>query len=96
MIDRLLLNLSELKPCGHDTEGFALWISLRSKELLCGLCYQVTQKLAEAICCTACGEEAADPQRNTVVLVKVADWLGAHFWLCARCGKHDRGAARRN
>ncbi len=43
------------------------------------VCYQAAQVLAENIQCTACGQAAGNPDTDAIVVLKVADWLGAHF-----------------
>jgi len=90
----LLARVSELEFCEHDPDGFALWISTRPEELLCGFCYQAAQVLAENIRCAACGAPAGDPDTDAIVVLKVADWLGAHFYLCQSCAAQDLPPAR--
>jgi hypothetical protein len=89
VIDRLLDAVDELEPCEHDKDGFALWISLRPGYLLCGFCYQAAQVLAADICCTACASAAGDPDLDAVVIVKLSEDLGAHFYLCGGCAEAD-------
>lgn len=89
VIDQLLANLPGLESCEHDKDGFALWISVRPGHLLCGFCYQAAQVLAEDIRCVACGRPAGDPDRDSAVVAKLADNLGAHFYLCHGCADSD-------
>ena len=37
----------------------------------------------------ACGQPAGDPDKDAMVVVKVTDWLGAHFYLCQSCAELD-------
>jgi len=71
--------------------------------LLCQFCYQAAQILGEDITCAACGHLAGDPDTDAIVVVKLADWLGAHFYLCQSCirldlhwGQHPGGLAVAN
>ncbi len=89
MIDRLLATVTELDVCEHDLDGFALWISTRPGHLLCGFCNQAAQVMAEDIRCAACWEPAGDPGRDAVVVAKVSDALGVHFYLCHVCADAD-------
>jgi len=94
VVDGLLARVSELGFCEHDPDGFALWISTRPGDLLCGFCYQAAQVLAENVRCAACGGPAEDAGTDAIVVLKVADWLGAHFYLCQSCTAQDLRAAR--
>lgn len=89
VIDGLAAGIGGLEQCEHDKDGFALWISLRPGHLLCGFCYRAAQVLARDIRCTACAAPAGDPGRDTVVVTKVSDNLGAHFFLCGPCADAD-------
>jgi hypothetical protein len=53
--------------------------------LLGNFCYQGARVPWENIRCTACGQPAGDPDQDAIVVVKVTDWLGAHFCLCLSC-----------
>jgi len=44
-----------------------------------GLLPRPAQVLAEDIRCAACGAPAGNPGTDAIVVLKVADWLGAHF-----------------
>ena len=57
--------------------------------LLCDFCYQAAQVLAGDIRCAACRRPAGDPGSGAVVVARVAQWLGAHFYLCASCAELD-------
>jgi hypothetical protein len=89
IVGGLLARVDDLEFCEHDPDGFALWIATRPGNLLCGFCYQAAQVLAENIRCTACGRPAGNPDTDAVVVLKIADWLGAHFYLCQSCADHD-------
>ncbi len=78
-----------LEPCEHDKDGFALWISVRPRHLLCGFCYQAAQVLADGVWCAACGGPAGDPDLDAVVVAKISNELGAHIYLCAACADAD-------
>ncbi|HET7016150.1 MAG TPA: hypothetical protein VFI65_19670 [Streptosporangiaceae bacterium] len=88
IIDQLLATVTDLVPCEHDKEGFALWISTRPGHLLCGFCYQAAQVLAEEVQCAACPNAAGDPERDAVI-AKLRDNLGAHIYLCHACTQTD-------
>ena len=45
--------------------------------------------LADNIRCTACGQQAGDPDKDAVVLAKLTESLGAHFYLCTSCEEVD-------
>ncbi len=62
--------------------------------LLCKFCYQAAQVLAGNVPCTACGQPAGDPDQDAIVVVKVTNWLGAHFYLCPSCTDLDMRFAR--
>jgi len=83
--------LPGLEPCGHDKDGFALWISTRPGHLLCGFCYQAAQVLAEDVRCAACGRPAGDPSRGSAVVARLSGDLGAHFCLCGACAGSGPG-----
>jgi len=89
IIDQLLATITDLEPCDHDKEAFALWISTRPDHLLCGFCYQAAQVLAEAIQCAACPNTAGNPDRDAVIIAKLRDDLGAHIYLCHACTQAD-------
>jgi hypothetical protein len=44
---------------------------------------------AAGICCAACGGPAGDPEADAVVAARVANWLGAHIYLCGGCVEAD-------
>lgn len=94
VIDRLVARLNELTPCGHDLDGFGLWIATRPGKLLCASSYQAAQVLAGDIRCTACGRPADEPDQDPIVILKVNEGLGAHFYLCQPCADYDLRAAR--
>jgi hypothetical protein len=75
----LMTTVTELESCEHGKEDFALWISAWPGMLLCMLCYQAAQVLAEEIRWAACASLAGDPGRDAVVIAKVSDELGAHL-----------------
>jgi hypothetical protein len=85
VIDRLLAMVSDLEPCEHDKDGFALWISTRPAHLLCGFCYQAAHVLAQDIRCAACASQAGDPEHDAAVIAKISHELGARFYLCGAC-----------
>jgi hypothetical protein len=58
-----------------------MWIATRPGRLLCKFCYQAAQVLAANVLCTACGQPAGGPDQDAIVVVKVTNWLGAHFYL---------------
>ncbi|HEX9034724.1 MAG TPA: hypothetical protein VF834_23005 [Streptosporangiaceae bacterium] len=89
VIDRVLATVAELEACEHELDGFALWISTRPRHLLCGFCYQACQVLAHDIRCAACREPAGDPSCDAVVVAKISDALGVHFYLCHACADTD-------
>src|ERR1017187_4603301 len=80
VVDGLLARVSELEFCEHDPDGFVIWSSTRPHWLLCGFCYQAAQVLAENIMCPACGRQAGDRDTDAIVVLKVTDWLAAHFY----------------
>jgi hypothetical protein len=94
VVDRLLSRVSELEFCEHEQDGFSMWIATRPGMLLCSFCYQAAQVLAENILCAACAQSAGDPDTDAMVVVKVADWFGAHFCLCQSCTDLDLRSAR--
>ena len=94
--DGLLARVPGLEFCEHDSDGFAMWIATRPGRLLCGFCYQAAQVLAENVVCAACGQPAGDPDKDAMVVVKVTDWLGAHFYLCQSCTDLDMRLAGRS
>jgi hypothetical protein len=89
VIDGLLARVSELKPCEHEHDGFAMRVAIRPGMLLCKFCYQAAQVLAEDIMCAGCGQPAGNPDTDAMVLVKVTDWFGAHFYMCQSCTELD-------
>jgi hypothetical protein len=89
VIGRVVATVSDLEPCGHDTDGFALWISTRPGHLLCEFCYQAAQVLAKDVRCAACTNPAGDPDLDAVVIARLSDCLGAHIYLCAACAQAD-------
>jgi hypothetical protein len=89
VIDRLLPTVSDLEPCEHDKDGSTLWISTRLGHLLCPFCYQAAQVLVEEVRCAACASPAGDPDLDAVVIAKVSDELGAHFYLGGACADAD-------
>jgi len=70
-----------------------MWISTRRDRLLCGFCYQAARVLAQNISCAARRQLAGDPDQDAIVVVKVADWPGTHFWLCTSCAELDPRSA---
>jgi hypothetical protein len=76
VVDGLLARVTELEVCEHDLDGFAMWIGTRPDRLLCRFCYQTAQVLAQDIRCAACGQLAGDPDRDAIMVLKIADWLG--------------------
>lgn len=90
-----MATVSELEPCEHGCGDFAFWIATRPRRLLCEFCYGAAQVLAGDIRCAARGQPAGDPGTDAVVVVRVAPWLGAHFYLCGGCADLDlRGTAQ--
>jgi hypothetical protein len=89
VIDQLLARVSDLEFCEHPGGDFTFWIAARPGMLLCDFCYQAAQVLAGDIRCTACGQPAGDPGKDAVVMARVADRLGAHFYLCSPCAELD-------
>lgn len=89
VVDGLLARVPGLEFCEHDPGGFAMWIATRPGRLLCKFCYQAAQVLAENVTCAACGQPAGDPGKDAIVVVKVTDWLGAHFYPCTSCTNLD-------
>jgi hypothetical protein len=57
--------------------------------LLYGFCNQAAQVLVEHIRCAACTSPAGDPSYDAVVIAKVSDEFGAHFYLCHACAGAD-------
>jgi hypothetical protein len=90
-LDWLLAHGSEAEFCGRDNGGFAMWISPRADRLLRRFCYQAAQVLAKDLRCCACGNQDGDPDNDAIVLAKVTDSLGAHFYPCASCADQDLG-----
>jgi len=43
----------------------------------------------ENVGCAACGEQAGDPAADAIAVLRVAAWLGAHFYLCQSCTAQD-------
>ena len=96
MVEGLLARVPGLELCEHDPDGFAMWIATRPGSLLCKFCYQAAQVLAENVVSGACGQPAGDPDMDAMVMVKVTDWLGAHFYLCRSCAELDMRLAGRS
>jgi hypothetical protein len=86
---RLLARVTKLEFCEHDLDGFAMWITTRPDRLLCGFCYQAAHVLADNIRCAACGQQAGNPDQDAIVVLKVNNWLGAHFYMCKSCTDLD-------
>jgi len=57
----------------------------------CKFCYQSAQVLAQDVTCSACGDQAGDPDQDAIILAKVAAWLGAHVHLCGSRADLDLG-----
>jgi len=91
VIDRLLAKISQLEMCEHDQDGFAMWIATRPGHLLCSFCYQAAQVLADDICCAACSAPAGVAGRDAIVVTKISEEMGAHFYLCQACMEADLG-----
>ena len=89
MAGGLLARVTELEFCEHDLDGFAMWIITRPGRLLCGFCYQTAQVLAGNIRCVACGQQAGNPDQDAIVVLKVNNRLGAHFYMCKSCTDLD-------
>jgi hypothetical protein len=89
VMEGLLARVPGLEFCEHDLDGFAMWIATRPGSLLCKFCYQAAQVLAENVTCASCGQPAGDPDKDAMVVAKVTDWLGAHFYLCTSCTDLD-------
>ena len=89
VVNALLARVSELQFCEHEQDGFSMWIATRPDMLLCKFCYQAAQVLGEDIICAACGHPVGDPDTDAIVVVKLADWLGAHLCLCQPCTRLD-------
>jgi hypothetical protein len=83
VIAGLLTRADELGRCGHDPDGFFLWISVRPDTLLCGFCYQAAQVLTGEVAYASCGRRAGNPDTDGTVVARVADWLGVHIYRCA-------------
>jgi hypothetical protein len=89
VIDALVMQVNELEFCEHDPEDFSMWIATRPGMLLCKFCYQAAQVLADSIVCAACGQPAGNPDTDAIVVAKVTDWFGAHFYMCHSCTDLD-------
>ncbi len=89
VVDGLLARVTELEHCEHDQHGFAYWIATRPDWLLCGFCYEAAQVMTDSVRCAACGQNAWNPDQGPVVMHKVSNWLGAHFYLCKSCADLD-------
>jgi len=87
VLDQLLARVTELEFCEHGCGDFAFWIATRPGRLLCEFCYEAAQVLSGDIRCAACRRPAGNPGTDTVVVARVAPWLGAHFYLCAWCAE---------
>jgi len=89
VLDRLLACISELEFCEHDPAASGCG----SRPVPAGCSASSATRLPrvpwENIRCMACGQPAGDPDQDAIVVVKVTDWLGAHFCLCLSCTEAD-------
>jgi hypothetical protein len=94
VVDKLLAEVTELEFCEHELDGFAMWIVTRPDRLLCKFCYQALRCWQRTSWARPCGQPAGDPVQDAIVVVKVMNWLGAHFYLCTGLADPREAAAR--
>src|SRR5207245_8751983 len=65
-------------------------VDLDSAGLLsCGFSYQAAQVLVEDVHCAICASPAGDPDLDAVIITKISDGLGSHFYLRGACADSD-------